>query len=297
MFLSALGEPVHFPATDVIRRPLGDPCRRALRRLLLERGEMRLARHAPPYEWHSPRRPVTGLAGHLALRAAAHPREGPRGRAHSWAAQGGYAPRGGTRASTFRENTNGSSGVCMGCCLDEDARLAAALAQSLPSRQGGGDHRGGRRRHTMALEPLVPPDSVRVATRIAARTILASQQCTRMPQNGAKRPFLPICVHSCVLTSVHNGATVYTNGPKQLQEAVFANLCTLFAPGGKPTPQVPAPGRRATRPDSRDRAVSRVPRHRRPHGPRDARVLGPEAHATGTVTQPPTHTNSRSLLR
>ena len=205
-------------------------------RLLLERGEMRLARHAPPYEWHSPRRPVTGLAGHLTLRAAAHPREGPRGRAHSWAAQGGYAPRGGTRASTFRENTNGSSGVCMGCCLDEDARLAAALAQSLPSRQGGGDHRGGRRRHTMALEPLVPPDSVRVATRIAARTILASQQCTRMPQNGAKRPFLPICVHSCVPTSVHNGATVYTNGPKQLQETILANLCTLLCPWGQADP-------------------------------------------------------------
>ena len=156
---------------------------------------------------------------------------------------------------------------------------------------------GGRRRHTMALEPLVPPDTVRVATRIAARTILASQQCTQMPQNGAKRPFSPICVHSCAPTSVHNGATAYTNGPKQLQETILANLCTLFAPGGKPTPQVPAPGRRATRLGSRDRAVSRVPRHRRPHGPRDARALGPEAHATGTVTQPPTHTNSRSLLR
>ena len=136
-FLSALGKPGHFSVADVIRRPLGDPCRRALRRLLLERGEMRLARHAPPYEWHSPRRPVTGLAGHLALRAAAHPREGPRGRAHSWAAQGGYAPRGGIRASTFRENTNGSSGVCMGCCLDEDGKLAAALAQSLFFRPRG----------------------------------------------------------------------------------------------------------------------------------------------------------------
>ena len=31
------------------------------------------------------------------------------------------------------------------------------------------------------------------------------------------------------------------------------------------------------------------------HGPRDARVLGPEAHAAGAVTQPPTHTSSRSL--
>ncbi len=260
-------------------------------RLLLERGEMRLTRHAPPYGRHSPRRPMTGLAGHLALRAAARTRKGPRGRAHDRAAQGGHAARGGIRASTSRENTNGSSGICMGCCLGEDARLAVApLAQSLSHRaclpDKGEATTGGRRRHTMALEPLVPPDTVRVATRIAARTILASQQCTRMPQNGAKRPFLPICVHSCVPTSVHNGATVYTNGPKQLQETILANLCTLLCPWGQADPA-----------GARTRAVSRVPQHRRPRGPRDARALGPEAHATGTVTQPPTHTNSRSLLR
>lgn len=91
-FLSALGKPGHFSAADVIRRPLGNPCRRALRRPPLERGEMRLTRHAPPYGRHSPRRPVTGLAGHLALRAAARPREGPRGRAHDRAAQGVRAP-------------------------------------------------------------------------------------------------------------------------------------------------------------------------------------------------------------
>ena len=141
----------------------------------------------------------------------------------------------------------------MGCCLGEDGKLAAALAQSLPSRQGGGDHRGGRRRHTMALEPLVPPDTVRVATRIAARTILASQQCTRMPQNGAKRPFSPICVHSCAPTSVHNGATVYTNGPKQLQEATLANLCTLFASGDRPTLRDPR-GRPPARPTRASKA-------------------------------------------
>ena len=47
---------------------------------------------------------------------------------------------------------------------------------------------------------------------------------------------------------------------------------------------------------SRDRAGPRVPRRRRPHDPRDARALGPEAHAAGAVTQPPTYTNSRSLL-
>ena len=78
----------------------------------------------------------------------------------------------------------------MGCCLDEDARLAVApLAQSLPSRQGERRPPRGHRRHAIAVEPLVSPDAVRVATRIAARTILASQQCTQMPQNGAKKPF------------------------------------------------------------------------------------------------------------
>ena len=128
----------------------------------------------------------------------------------------------------------------------------------------------GRRRHTMAVEALVSPDAARVATRGAAhsatrsnsvhkwqktvsrghsrrlvytvasprpaRTILASQQCTQMPQNGAKRPFSPICVHSCVPTSVHNGATVHTNGPKQLQEATLANLCTLLCLRGQADP-------------------------------------------------------------
>ena len=59
-FLSALGKPGHFSAADVIRRPLGDPCGRALRRLLFERGEMRLARHELPYGRHSPRHPVMG---------------------------------------------------------------------------------------------------------------------------------------------------------------------------------------------------------------------------------------------
>ena len=64
------------------------------------------------------------------------------------------------------------------------------------------------------------------------------------------------------------------------REPIFAGLCTLLHTHGR----------------SRDRAGPRVPRRRRPHGPRDARALGPEVHATGAVTQPPTHTNSRSLI-
>ena len=102
-----------------------------------------------------------------------------------------------------RENTNGSSGVCMGCCLGEDANLAAApLAQSLffrPKVFRPRERRPpmGRRRHVIAVEALMPPDATRVATRGTA--------------------------HS---------ATVYTNGQKRHREAVFANLCTLLRPHG-----------------------------------------------------------------
>ena len=53
----------------------------------------------------------------------------------------------------------GSLGGYVGCCFGKDASLAAT--------------------------PL-------------ARDPRESQQCTQMPQNGSERPFLPICVHSCV---------------------------------------------------------------------------------------------------
>ena len=95
----------------------------------------------------------------------------------------------------------------------------------------------------------------------------------------AESLFSPICVHSCVPTSARNGVTVYTSAPRRRREAIFADLCTLLHTHNR----------------SRGRAGPRVPRHRRPHGPRDARALGPEVHATRAVTQPPTYTNSRSL--
>ena len=119
----------------------------------------------------------------------------------------------------------GSSGVCVGCCLSEDANLAAApLVQSLFFRPRGRWPPRGRRRHVMVVEALVPPDAARVATSVATvytsapkrrrevifadlctllppRLSTTAQQCTRMPQNGAVRPFSPICVHSCVPTT------------------------------------------------------------------------------------------------
>ena len=121
-----------------------------------------------------------------------------------------------------------SPGVCVGCCLGEDTKLAVApLTQSLFSRLRGRRPPRGRRRHAMAVGALAPPDAARVATRIAKvytnapkrrgearsshlRTLLRSQghpqpkptaqQCTRMPQNGVEGLFSPICVHSCVPT-------------------------------------------------------------------------------------------------
>ena len=99
-----------------------------------------------------------------------------------------------------------------------------------------------------------------VYTPASPRLSTTVQQCTQMPQNGAERPFPPICVHSCMPTVVRNVATVYTSAPKRPREAIFTDLCTLL--------------------------------HHRPGG--EARPTG-EAHPTGAVRQPPTHTNSRSL--
>jgi len=153
----------------------------------------------------------------------------------------------------------------MGCCLSEDANLAAApLAQSLFFRPGERRPPMGRRRHTMAVEALVSPDAARVATRGAAhsptrsnsvhewpktaprgrfhrlvytvaspRLSTTAQQCTRMAKNGAERPFSPTCVHCCVPTTCSHDphvATVYTNGKKRCREAILADLCTLLRP-------------------------------------------------------------------
>ena len=96
---------------------------------------------------------------------------------------------------------------------------AARSEPVFPTKREGPARR--RRRHAMVAEALVPPGATRVATvytnapirRGEARsshlcTLLRSQghpqpkptaqQCTQMPQNGTERPFLPICVHSCV---------------------------------------------------------------------------------------------------
>ena len=79
----------------------------------------------------------------------------------------------------------GSSGVCVSELISEDAKLVAApLARSLFSRPKGRGQRGDAAGTPWRSGPSFHP------------TRLASQQCTQMPQNGAERPFSPICVHS-----------------------------------------------------------------------------------------------------
>ena len=83
-------------------------------------------------------------------------------------------------------------------------------------------------------------------------------------------------------------ATVYTNAPKRRREAISTDLCTLLRPYGcsqqrnSPTVYTNAPIRRRGAISTDLCTLLR----RRPGG---------EAHIAGAVTQPPTHTNSRSL--
>ena len=81
--------------------------------------------------------------------------------------------------------------------------------------------------------------------------------CVRALPKGA------LCMRAVVAPRGHFRRSVYTHACPRL----------LARPGGSMDPSTPtAPW------------------------PRDARALGPEAHATGTVTQPSTHTSSRSLI-
>ncbi len=82
---------------------------------------------------------------------------------------------------------------------------------------------------------LASPSAARAAAQLSALPV--AQQCTQMPRNGVERPFSPICVHYCVPTGRPRdprAATVYTNAPKRLREAVFGDLCTLLRPPASP---------------------------------------------------------------
>ena len=89
------------------------------------------------------------------------------------------------------------------------------------------------------------------------RLSATAQQCTQMPQNGVESPFMPICVHSCVATAAR---TI-------LASRNSVHKCPKTASRGHFVQSVYTP----------------------------ASPPGGEGHATGAVTQPPTHTSSRSL--
>ena len=116
--------------------------------------------------------------------------------------------------------------------------------------------------------------------------ILSSRPCERRPPRRHCRRTMVVGVlvppdaARVAIRIATRVATVYTNAPKRPRGAILADLCTLLHTHGR----------------SRDRAGLRVPRHRRPHGPRATQVFGPEARPIGAVTQPPTHTSSRSLI-
>ena len=112
-----------------------------------------------------------------------------------------------------------------------------------------------------------------------------------MPRNGAEGSFSAICVHYCVPTvartilarpnSVHKCPNPARRGP------ILPFVYTIAIPR-PPTTQVHGPTVYTNAPKRPRGAISTdlctLLRHR----------PGGEAHAVGAVTQPPTHTNSRS---
>ena len=106
-------------------------------------------------------------------------------------------------------------------------------------------------------------------------------------------------------------ATVYTSIPERHREAVFADLCTLLRPRACPQRRNSVHKCPKTTPRGRFRrsVYTLLPPRlfARPGGatgpttstapwPRDASAFGPEAHATGAVTQPPTRTHEASSI-
>ena len=141
----------------------------------------------------------------------------------------------------------GSSEVCVGERLSEDAKLAAAPAPARHGDRGLRSTRRGSRRNSVHKCPKTAP---RGRFRRSVYTPLSP------------RPPTTAQPHKCPRTAPRG----------RFRRSVYTPL--------SPRPLV-RPGR-ATGP-----TTSTAP------WPRDARTLGPEAHAAA-ATQPPTHTSSRS---
>ena len=103
--------------------------------------------------------------------------------------------------------------------------------------------------------------------------------------------------------------TVYTSAPERLREVILVNLCTLLRFHACPQwrnsvhkcPRTTPRGhfRRSVYTLSLPQLLARPsgatgPTKSTAPWPRDASAFGPEAHATGAVTQPPTRTHEAS---
>ena len=175
-------------------------------------------------------------------------------------------------------------GLC-GLTFWEDTNLTMApLTQSLSRRacfpdQGRGGHRGGAAGTPWWLGRSCHP--MQLALQLARPS--RPNSVHKRPKTARRGPILPfvytIAIPRPPTTQAHS-PTVYTNAPKRRGEAVLANLCTLLRSHNC----------------TRDRAGPLVPRRRRPHGPRDARALGPEAHAARVVTYPSIRVHDASYI-
>ena len=147
----------------------------------------------------------------------------------------------------------------------------------------------GRRRHAVMVEALAPPDAARVAIRIATRIATVYTNAPKRPR-GAVFGDLCTLLRPRVCPQQRNSATVYTNAPIRCGEARSSHLCTLLQSQGHPQPKPTA------------QQCTQMPQNG-PEGPflpicvhSCVRRPGGEAHIAGVVTQPPTHTSSRSLF-
>ena len=154
-----------------------------------------------------------------------------------------------------------------------------------PSRCARRNSHRSARRNSVHKWPKTAPRGhfcQSVYTPASPRLSATAQQCTQMAQSGAERPDPPICVHYCDPKATHNPSPRRNSVHKWPKTAPRGHFCqSVYTPA---SPRPPARPGGATGP-----TTSRAP------WPRDARALGPETHPTGAVTQPPTHTSSRSL--
>ena len=196
-----------------------------------------------------------------------------------------------------------------------------SLRACLSDQAGGASE--GRCRHAVVVEALVPPDAARDAIRIANRvaivytsaqkrrrehifadlcTLLRPHVCPQRRDSVHKRPTLqPAMPRKGALWGcrphgkAHSGRATSRKGAFCVRALPKGALCmrAVVAPRGhfRRSVYTHACPRLLARPGgAMDPSTPTAP------WPRDARALGPEAHATGTVTQPSTHTSSRSLI-